>query len=257
MKLLKLIKSTIINRPSKIIKSPYMADVEVNTKNVLAHSPSLGLCGLITTNSIIMLSTYTTNTPNKNRKSNYTIELVQTINNKNKKIWIGSNSVFANKIFSIFLSKFEDFKNFSIEKAEVKIYNSRLDFCLVNNNKKLFVEVKSVPLVSYNSELKQIYATFPDGYKKKQDLCISDRAYKHLEDLIKLKKEGYRTSLVFIVQRSDAEYFSPNYEKDKCYSNKLKEAFDEGVEIYAYKFRWTVKNDIGSCKFIKKLNIIF
>jgi DNA-binding sugar fermentation-stimulating protein len=40
---------------------------------------------------------------------------------------------------------------------------------------------------------------------------------------------------------------------DKIYSEKLKEAFDKGVEIYAYKFKWSVKNNNGSCKFLKKI----
>ena len=66
-----------------------------------------------------------------------------------------------------------------------------------------------------------------------------------------------RVSLVFIVQRSDAEIFSPNYIKDKIYSEKLKDAYDNGVEIYAYKFKWSIKDNIATCKFIKRIDILF
>ena len=68
---------------------------------------------------------------------------------------------------------------------------------------------------------------------------------------------GYRVSLVFIIQRSDSDIFSPNYIKDKIYSDKLKEAYNKGVEIYAYKFRWSIRNNIAKCKYIKKLDILF
>jgi sugar fermentation stimulation protein A len=236
----------------------------------LAHSPSLGLCGLIINETQVMVSTCEEGC----RKSKYTIELVY-INNVG---WIGANPQYGNKIFSSFINKFSEFNEYKIEKAEIKVLNSRLDFLLVNDkNEKFYVEVKNVPLVDSgnsdksnndsdkskkldNSDNKskkssQIAAIFPDGYKNSKNQCISDRAYKHLEELIELKKKGFRTALVFIIQREDPEFFKPNYARDKIYSEKLKEAYDKGVEIYAYKFKWIIKNNIGSCKFIKKIPI--
>jgi sugar fermentation stimulation protein A len=254
---IEIFHATIINRPSKTVKSPYMADIQINDNIELAHSPSLGLCGLIIKDVIVMVSI----TENNNRKSKYTIELVQT----NKKIWIGANPLFANKIFNNYYNKFDEFKNYIIEKQEIKVMNSRLDFLLVNNlNEKCYVEVKNVPLIDNNDitlqekpESKLVSATFPDGYKNSKNICISDRAYKHIEDLIHLKNQGYRACLIFIIQRNDVDNFKPNYKKDKIYSDKLKEAYDNGVEIYAYKFKWTVKNNVGSCKFVKKIEVIF
>ncbi len=239
-------KAKIINRPSKQIKSPYMADINIDNKIELAHSPSLGLCGLIKENTDVLV----TQCKNECRKSKYTIELV-----KNNKILIGANPLFGNKIFAEFYKKLKEFKNYEIEKQEVKIHNSRLDFLLNNKNEKFYVEIKNVPLVEINNN--KIIATFPDGYKNSKNMCISDRAYKHIETLIKLKNEGYRVSLVFIVQRDDADFFSPNYKKDRIYSEKLKEAYDKGIEIYAYKFKWTIKNNIATCKFIEKINVQF
>jgi len=247
-------KVKIINRPSKKIKSPYMADIEINGNIELAHSPSLGLCGLITENVFVLV----TKCKNECRKSKYTIELVQNTNPKKKNIWIGANPLYGNKIFYNFFDKFDEFKDYKIKKSEIKVLHSRLDFLLTNNlEEKFYVEIKNVPLIDYNIESKIISATFPDGYKNSKNICISDRAFKHVEDLIHLKKDGYRVSLVFIIQRDDAENFKPNYKRDKIYSDKLKEAHDNGVEIYAYKFKWTIKNNIASCKFIKKLNILF
>jgi len=265
---IKLKKAIIVNRPSKKIKSPYLADIEINKNIELAHSPALGLCGLIINDVNVMVS----ECDNECRKSKYTIELVKIKDPENKKsIWIGGNPQYGNKIFLYFIKDFNEFNKYIIEKPEVKILNSRLDFLLTDkNNQKFYVEVKNVPLVDYNPKLHDIKkekltygepnnyvrsAIFPDGYKNSNNQCISDRAYKHLDDLIELKKKGFRTALVFIIQREDPEYFRPNYIRDKIYSEKLKEAFDHGVEIYAYKFRWSVKNSIGSCKFIKRIPI--
>jgi len=252
----KLKKAIIINRPSKTIKSPYLADIIIEDTNTsetteLAHSPSLGLCGLIINETQVMVSTCEEGC----RKSKYTIELVY-INNVG---WIGANPQYGNKIFSSFINKFSEFDEYKIEKAEVKVLNSRLDFLLVNDkNEKFYVEVKNVPLVDNSDKSNNkglISAIFPDGYKNSKNQCISDRAYKHLEELIELKKKGFRTALVFIIQREDPDFFKPNYTRDKIYSEKLKEAYDKGVEIYAYKFKWSIKNNIGSCKFIKKIPI--
>lgn len=271
---IQLKKALIINRPSKSIKSPYLADIQINnttnttTNTEIAHSPSLGLCGLIINNVNVMVSECNNNC----RKSKYTIELVEIKDLENKNpIWIGANPQYGNKIFSHFIKELDEFNNYIIEKPEVKVLNSRLDFLLSNTKKeKLYVEVKNVPLVDYNSELHDIKkeklnygpninnkyiraSIFPDGYKNSKNQCVSDRAYKHLDDLIELKNHGFRTALVFIIQRDDSEYFRPNYIKDKIYSEKLKEAYTKGVEIYAYKFKWLVKNNIGTCKFIKKI----
>jgi sugar fermentation stimulation protein A len=239
---IKIYKAIIINRPSKLVKSPYMADISINDNIELAHSPSLGLCGLIVKDVNVFVS----ECDNECRKSKYTIELV-----KSNKTLIGANPLFGNKIFSEFIKKLPEFKNFNIEKKEVKVLNSRLDFLLTNDLKeKFYVEVKSVPLIENNS------AIFPDGYKNSKKQCISDRAFKHIEDLIELKNKGYRVSLVFIIQRDDPNNFKPNYVRDKIYSDKLKEAHNKGVEIYAYKFKWSVKNNIASCKFLQRLEVV-
>ena len=50
----------IINRPSKTNKSPYLADVKINKKVVMSHSPALGMSGLISP-SVISFSEYIEN----------------------------------------------------------------------------------------------------------------------------------------------------------------------------------------------------
>ena len=41
---LELVK--IISRPSKVCKTPYVADINLNETSTMAHTPALGCCGL-------------------------------------------------------------------------------------------------------------------------------------------------------------------------------------------------------------------
>ena len=54
MKIDHLVEGKIVKRPSKLVRSPYVADVIINNDEVLAHTASLGCCGLCETNSSIL-----------------------------------------------------------------------------------------------------------------------------------------------------------------------------------------------------------
>ena len=57
MKIDHLIEGTIVKRPSKIIKSPYVADILTSeTAEILGHTSSLGCCGLADTGANILMS---------------------------------------------------------------------------------------------------------------------------------------------------------------------------------------------------------
>jgi hypothetical protein len=49
-----LLSGQIIKRPSKLIKSPYVADAIASDKEFLAHTASLGCCGLCEAGSNIL-----------------------------------------------------------------------------------------------------------------------------------------------------------------------------------------------------------
>jgi sugar fermentation stimulation protein A len=104
---------------------------------------------------------------------------------------------------------------------EVTVGHSRIDFLLKNGSNTCWVEVKSVTHVTHG------IGRFPDA--------PSNRAVKHLNELIKLSEQGYRTSAVFIAQRPDALSFSPLTEIDPLFSKTLKEAHVLGVEIHAFR----------------------
>jgi len=84
-------------------------------------------------------------------------------------------------------------------------------------------------------------ALFPDA--------VTERGRRHVSDLVKARKEGFRAGIPFIVQRTDAHLFSPNDKTDPKFGKVLREAVAEEVEAYAYcselnKNRITLKEKI-------------
>lgn len=123
-------------------------------------------------------------------------------------------------------NKIDKFKSYRILTPEFKFGKSRIDFYLKSDNDECLLEVKSCTLV------KNKIAMFPDAPTK--------RGRRHIEELIKFKKQGKRACIIFIVQREDAEKFSPNYETDQEFCDALKVAYNEDVEIYAFKCEVTI-----------------
>jgi sugar fermentation stimulation protein A len=115
----------------------------------------------------------------------------------------------------------EGFSKFSEIEPEHIFGNSRLDFLLRSKDGELcLLEVKSCTLVKNGKGL------FPDA--------PTDRGRRHLKALMDARKGGYRASIVFIIQRVDAESFSPNDEVDPKFGRSLRRAVSMGVEVYAY-----------------------
>jgi len=107
-------------------------------------------------------------------------------------------------------------------QAEVKHGKSRMDFLLkkkTNKNKEenIWVEVKGVSLSVDKT------AIFPDA--------PSERATKHLKELIELKENGDRSAVLFLIFR-DSNFFRPKHETDPKFAKAFYKAMEKGVEIY-------------------------
>mmetsp|Transcript_33152 Transcript_33152/g.28051 ORF Transcript_33152/g.28051 Transcript_33152/m.28051 type:complete len:133 (+) Transcript_33152:761-1159(+) len=114
-------------------------------------------------------------------------------------------------------------------KREVKFDKSRFDVSGEDKDgNKFIMEIKCVPLNKPRDctkiKLKEFGKThtvqskidisntayFPEGYRKKAEEVVSERALKHVEEMDKFKSEGYRVILCFVVLRSDAVSFEIN-----------------------------------------------
>lgn len=99
---------------------------------------------------------------------------------------------------------------------------SRIDFLLEYANGPAYIEVKSVTLGFADSAV----AAFPDA--------VTQRGAKHLRELASLARQGIRAVQLYCVNLSAVEAVRPADEIDWAYSDALRAAVAEGVEVLAY-----------------------
>ena len=112
------------------------------------------------------------------------------------------------------------FGQIDLLKPECRHGNSRFDFYLECNKRKIFIEVKGVTLEDDGVVL------FPDA--------PTERGVKHVHELIQCHAEGYETYILFVVQMERARYFTPNRKTHPQFADALYEAKQAGVELLAY-----------------------
>lgn len=108
----------------------------------------------------------------------------------------------------------------SIVRPETTFGNSRFDFYVESaSGRKAFIEVKGVTLEQDN------VAAFPDA--------PSERALKHVEELIEALRQGYEAYLIFVVQMEAVSRVEPNYNTQPAFGEALGRARSAGVHIMA------------------------
>src|SRR5690625_4692664 len=102
--------------------------------------------------------------------------------------------------------------------------NSRFDLYYENGDAKGFIEVKGVTFAENGVGM------FPDA--------PTTRGTKHIYELIKAVEAGYEGTILFLIMREDCTSFSPYRDMDADFSDALKIAADQGVEVLAYKTKY-------------------
>ncbi|WP_313072830.1 DNA/RNA nuclease SfsA [Lacrimispora sp.] len=107
-------------------------------------------------------------------------------------------------------------------KREVTFLQSRFDLAFQSLEPRFsaFMEVKGVTLEEDD------LAMFPDA--------PTLRGVKHVEELVKARKEGYEAYILFVIQMKGMKGFAPNKKTHPEFAQALKAAKDEGVHILAY-----------------------
>jgi len=206
-----LVKGKLIKRYKR-----FLADVELESGEVVtahcANSGSMLTC--LEEGAPVAL----THIDDPKRKTKYTWEMIFVNNN-----WVGINTSHPNKIvFDAIVNK--EIKGLDVYdevKREVKFDESRLDVVAKNSEETCVIEVKNVTMMIDN------IALFPDAK--------TSRGLKHLNTLIRLKSEGYRAVMVYIIQRGDINSFTIAKDIDPDYAEGLKNAVENGVEVFALK----------------------
>jgi len=254
-----LLKATVLSRPSKKIKSPYLADILIDSKEYLCHSGSLGCSGHIVEGSIVWVLEKESSTA----KSTHEIYLIEENN-----VMIGCHPLIANKIAYKLLKKNLVLPNTTNIIAEQTINDSRFDFIVSSDSRMSIIEVKSVPIADYfDGTTKEVanylkeftceekIAIFPyctvAGKRTLSSTPLSDRALKHVEGLTSLVK-SYKCMLLFLVQRNDVSKFCVT-KLDPTYKEACKKALNAGVVFKAISIRW----DNQHAYYEKELEIIW
>ena len=197
----------------------FFADVELsNGRIVTAHCPNTGsMLGLAKHGVKVWLE------PNEDprKKLKYSWKLVDHENGH----FTGVDTSIANKIVyeALLQRKILEVLDYDIILREQKYgANSRVDFLLRNGSKTCYLEVKSVTLCRQEK-----IAEFPD--------TVTSRGAKHLKELAKTVSTNTRAIVLYLVQRSDCNYFKIADDLDQTYLNETILSKNSGVEFVSYR----------------------
>ncbi|MFZ5596794.1 MAG: DNA/RNA nuclease SfsA [Bacillota bacterium] len=192
----------------------FVAEIELDGRRERAHVPSSGRMGeLLYPGARVYVAPQT----RPGVRLGYRILLAE-----KDGLLVSVDSLLPNRLVHRLLmaGAIEELSGYSTVKKEVAYGRGRFDFFLGSKDRPgCFLEVKSVTLVEGG------VALFPDA--------PSLRGARHLEELAAACGEGYRPVVMFVIQRPDAEVFSPNRERDPEFSRNLAMAAGAGVEVIA------------------------
>lgn len=213
MKFQKLIHGKLIKRYKR-----FLADIILDDgSEITAHVPNSGaMTSCIEPNCDVWVTFH----DDPKRKLKYTLELTKIDENL-----ICTNTGVANKIAveAINNGVIKELQGYASLKTEQKYgQNSRIDILLENEDKKCFVEIKSVSL-----RLSDDFLAFPDA--------VTSRGTKHLKELEEMVKQGHRAVMLYVIQRTDDLPFKLACQIDEKYCEVFKEVTKNGVEVLVYQ----------------------
>lgn len=211
MKYSNIVKGKFIERPNRFI-----AHIEINGKTEVCHVKNTGRCRELL---IKGCNVYLEESDKPDRKTKYDLIAVEKGN-----LLVNMDSNAPNKVVQEWLTAsgcpILQESGQAFVKPEYKYKNSRFDFYVEDGARKIFIEVKGVTLENEG------VVKFPDA--------PSERAVKHVEELIDALQEGYETYVIFVVQMKGVKYFTPNQDTHPEFCKALKKAEKSGVKILAY-----------------------
>jgi len=207
MKYKSIVEGRFLERPNRFI-----AKVEINDRVETVHVKNTGRCKeLLQPGTKVFLE----KSANQNRSTTYDLVAVQ----KGERL-INMDSQAPNYAVGEWLRQGGLFRHVKLVRPETKYGNSRFDFYVETEREKIFIEVKGVTLENDG------VVRFPDA--------PSDRAVKHVQELIEAKHAGYRVFVLFVVQMEDVKFFTPNRDTHPAFADALAQASEKGVEVRAY-----------------------
>lgn len=207
--------------PGRLVRryQRFLAEVELDDgRRVTAHCPNSGsMLGCLADAAPVWLS----HQPDPRRRTAYTWEMIRI-----GEAWVGVNTGLPNKLVAEAARQraLPPFADALAVRPEVPLApGTRLDLLVERERGPLWVEVKNVTLVEDG------LARFPDA--------VTARGAKHLREMRALVGQGQAAAMVYLVQREDAETFTPARDIDPAYARELELALAAGVEAWVVQAR--------------------
>lgn len=200
-----------VRRPNR-----FQGYVIIDGKEELVHVPNTGRCREILIPGCRVLIRAENGV---NRKTRFS--LIGGYKNGNL---INIDSQAPNKIVeeALINKKINGLESYTTICREKTFGNSRFDFKLTNDNgEEYYLEVKGVTLEEDG------HSMFPDA--------PTDRGRKHLLELIEVKSSGKGAGVLFLIQMENIITFRPNEKMDKAFSDALRLAKRNGVDVFVYE----------------------
>ena len=207
MKYENISEGRFISRPNRFI-----AEVEMQDGRKTVHVKNTGRCRELL---VPGAAVYLEKSAAPGRKTDYDLVAVQ----KDGKI-VNMDSLAPNRTVHEWIASGKYFKDVTLIKPESFYKDSRFDFYVEAGTRKIYIEVKGVTLEKNRTAL------FPDA--------PSERALKHVEELIEAVGKGFEGYVIFVIQMKGPERFMPNREAQPEFADALQRAKEAGVHILAY-----------------------
>ena len=198
-------RAIFLDRPNRFI-----ANVDIEGQIETVHVKNTGRCKeLLIPGCEVWLNA--PGTPG--RKTKYDLVAVR----KDSGILFNIDSQAPNKVVNEWLQG----QNYDTVVPEYTYGDSRIDFYMTRDEDRFLMEVKGCTL-----EVDGI-GYFPDA--------PTERGVKHLRELTKATKDGYKAMLAFVIQMDGVSEVRPNIETHPEFGAALAEAKAAGVEVLFLK----------------------
>ena len=189
----------------------FVARVEVGGEELRVHVRNTGRCRelLVPGNAVYLLRS-----PNPERKTPFDLIAVERGDGR----LVNMDSLAPNRAAAEWLAAggLGALQNL---RAEVRVGDSRFDFCAEQSGRRVIVEVKGCTLEEGG------VARFPDA--------PTLRGLRHVRELTALAREGNRCAILIVIQMKGVHTFEPNWATHPDFGEALIEAQNAGVEIVA------------------------
>ena len=133
--------------------------------------------------------------------------------------WVNIDSLAPNALMKQYLSGL----GYDVVRPEYTWGDSRFDFYMERGGEKYLTEVKGCTLAS---DMEQETGLFPDA--------PTERGVKHLDELARAAREGWRCQIAFVIQMNGIRRVLPNDGTQPGFGRALARAAQAGVDTAYY-----------------------